>query len=384
MRNIKRLFMKKLFARTFVVALGIIAAGAVVAWTGPTGTAPNNNAPAPINTTATTQTKTGILSSGDSFVAPNMTANQFCIGTSCVTSWGQAGGSATWASVTGKPYAFNQSADVGAGPSFGGSLTVGGQSVCLANGTNCPAGAAPAWAAITGKPFNWSGQGGQPTWLWGSNDGTNYYVWNPSNFSVSYANSAGAIPWSGVSGKPGNLAYWDTWYGSTYHASDGNIYLGWIGDWLSNRLNQAVTTNSTPQFSRVYDDNTAYYVDSNATSHMYAITLDSSITASSFLYSSDQRLKDNITPIKDALAKIVELSGVNFNWKSGARTGQQDVGVIAQEVQNVLPEAVRTDASGYLSVDYPKLVPLLIEAIKEQQAQISALKTEVDALRAGR
>lgn len=49
-----------------------------------------------------------------------------------------------------------------------------------------------AWANITGKPFNWSGQSGQPSWLWGSNDGTNYYVWNPSNFSVNYADSAGS------------------------------------------------------------------------------------------------------------------------------------------------------------------------------------------------
>lgn len=45
--------------------------------------------------------------------------------------------------------------------------------------------------ATTEGIFNWSGQGGQPTWLWGSNDGTNMYVWNPSNFSVNYANSAG-------------------------------------------------------------------------------------------------------------------------------------------------------------------------------------------------
>lgn len=372
MRNLKRLFMKNLFIRTFVVALGVIAAGAVVAWTGPTGTAPDNNAPAPINTTATTQTKTGILSSSDSFVAPNMTANQFCIGTSCVTSWGQAGGSATWASVTGKPYAFNQSADVGASPSFGnatltntsptmyfvdtdnrsamlhnnsnllyvlrgcgngsaswcayngvwpltinlenndmavgGNLTVAGQSVCRADGTNCPAGAAPAWASITGKP--------------------------------------------------GNLGYWDTWYGSSYHGSDGNMYLGYLGDWLSNRLNQAVTTGASPTFGTV--------------------------TASAFVYSSDRRLKDNIAPIQDALAKIVELRGVNFSWTSGARAGQADVGVIAQEVQGVVPEAVRTDASGYLSVDYPKLVPLLIQAVKEQQAQIDALKADIDALRAGR
>ena len=48
------------------------------------------------------------------------------------------------------------------------------------------------WSNVTGKPFNWSGQSGQPTWLWGSNDGTNYYVWDPSNFSVNYANSAGS------------------------------------------------------------------------------------------------------------------------------------------------------------------------------------------------
>ena len=108
------------------------------------------------------------------------------------------------------------------------------------------------------------------------------------------------------------------------------------------------------------------------------------VYAPAFLYSSDRRLKDNITPIQDALSKIVELSGVNFNWKSGARAGQADVGVVAQEVQGVLPEAVHTDASGYLSVDYPKLVPLLIQAVKEQQVQIEALKAQMDALRAGR
>lgn len=48
-----------------------------------------------------------------------------------------------------------------------------------------------AWGNLTGKPFNWSGQAGQPSWLWGSNDGTNYYVWNPSNFNVAYAAGAG-------------------------------------------------------------------------------------------------------------------------------------------------------------------------------------------------
>jgi hypothetical protein len=48
--------------------------------------------------------------------------------------------------------------------------------------------------------FNWSGQSGQPTWLWGSNDGTNIYVWNPSNFSVNYASSAGSASYATYSG----------------------------------------------------------------------------------------------------------------------------------------------------------------------------------------
>ena len=291
MHNIKRLFMKNLFIRTFVVALGVIAAGAVVAWTGPTGTAPNINAPAPLNVTATTQTKTGILSSGDSFVAPNMTANQFCIGTSCVTSWGQAGGSATWASITGKPYSFNQSADIGASPSFGALSVTNGLSV--------------------------------------SNGPTATYITLADDES------------------PNGIKY--------IHANSNVIgFLSGAGSWLS------------------------YWDNSGNQSNV------GTITATAFLYSSDRRLKDNIAPIQDALAKIVELSGVNFSWASGARAGQADVGVIAQEVQSVLPEAVHTDANGYLSVDYPKLVPLLIQAVKEQQTQIDALKTQIDALRAGR
>ena len=163
-----------------------------------------------------------------------------CLGGSCITSWSQAGGgSPSWSSITGKPYPVN------------------------------------------GQTWNWSGQGGQPAWLWGSNDGTNMYVWNPSAFSVNYANSAGSVPWSGVSGKPSNIMPYDTWFGSTYYASNGNVYLSWVGDWLSNRLNQAVTTNSAPQFSRIYDDNSGYYIDSNVTSRMNSILLDGPLSFTS-------------------------------------------------------------------------------------------------------
>ena len=56
--------------------------------------------------------------------------------------------------------------------------------------------------ASCNKNWNWSGQAGQPTWIWGSNDGTNMFVYNPSNFNVNYANSAGSVDWGNVSGKP--------------------------------------------------------------------------------------------------------------------------------------------------------------------------------------
>lgn len=105
-------------------------------------------------------------------------------------------------------------------------------------------------------------------------------------------------------------------------------------------------------------------------------------------YYSDARLKTFLGKIPDALDKIKSLNGYIFveNEKAkelGYSNDRVQVGVSAQEVQSVLPEAV-TEApigQGYLTVWYEKLVPLLIEGVKEQQAQIDALKQEVRRLR---
>ena len=77
---------------------------------------------------------------------------------------------------------------------------------------------------------------------------------------------------------------------------------------------------------------------------------------------SDRQLKKNIKPLPHALDKIAKLQGVKFNWK---KDGQPDIGLIAQEVETVFPELVLEDSSGVKHVDYSKLVPVLIEAIKE-------------------
>ena len=93
---------------------------------------------------------------------------------------------------------------------------------------------------------------------------------------------------------------------------------------------------------------------------------------------SDRRLKENITPIANALEKVRSLTGVEFDWKEETKSVHgyegHDTGIIAQEVQAVMPTAVRTNDSGYLSVRYEKMIALLVEAMKEQQAQIEELK----------
>lgn len=81
--------------------------------------------------------------------------------------------------------------------------------------------------------------------------------------------------------------------------------------------------------------------------------------------SSDERLKDKIEVIPNALEKVKKISGITFEWnKLSDKTGN-DVGVIAQEVENILPEIVITREDGYKAVRYEKLIPLLIQAIKE-------------------
>lgn len=117
-------------------------------------------------------------------------------------------------------------------------------------------------------------------------------------------------------------------------------------------------------------------------------------------YSSDERLKENVQNIPNALDKVLSLNGVTFDWKQEAFDAgfnplikEGDAGVLAQQVQSVLPQAVRyapfdrnhegesISGKDYLTVQYEKLAPLFIEAIKEQQAQIELLKAELAELK---
>jgi len=92
---------------------------------------------------------------------------------------------------------------------------------------------------------------------------------------------------------------------------------------------------------------------------------------------SDVRLKENIKPIKSALDKVSKLQGVTFDWKKSDSILdiKEDVGFIAQDVQKVMPELVRENKDGMLSMRHQGIAPILLEAIKELKAEIEELKS---------
>jgi hypothetical protein len=100
---------------------------------------------------------------------------------------------------------------------------------------------------------------------------------------------------------------------------------------------------------------------------------------------SDSTLKENVKPIHDALSSIQKINAVTYYWKDKkARSENEQIGFLAQEVEQSLPQLVRTDERGEKSVSYTHMVPVLLEAIKEQQVEIDSLKekqSEMEAMK---
>ena len=124
--------------------------------------------------------------------------------------------------------------------------------------------------------------------------------------------------------------------------------------------------------------NQAFTVNNNATVNG---TLRCTGDIVAYYAPSDINLKENFEPIESPLQKILNITGYSFTWRKGIQNDDilvgKDYGVIAQEVEKELPEAVVTREDGTKSVSYMKLIPLLIESIKE-------LKKEIDILKANR
>lgn len=101
---------------------------------------------------------------------------------------------------------------------------------------------------------------------------------------------------------------------------------------------------------------------------------------------SDLRYKKDITPLSGSLNRVMQLQGVHYHWKAEQYPekdfpGDQQIGFIAQEIEVLYPEVVLTDRDGYKSVDYARLTPVLVEAIKEQQQTIERQQAELGQLK---
>ena len=101
------------------------------------------------------------------------------------------------------------------------------------------------------------------------------------------------------------------------------------------------------------------------------------LNATIFNTLSDLNTKENIQTLEDAVFKVLQMRGVSFSWKDN---GNKSIGVIAQEVQKIIPEIVNTNENGTMSISYDSIIGLLIEAIKEQQSSIEKLEKKINIL----
>ena len=126
--------------------------------------------------------------------------------------------------------------------------------------------------------------------------------------------------------------------------------------------------------SNLYVDTTNSRVGVGTTVPSTTLQVSGTITCTDINSTSDIKLKENIHQIKDPLEKVLQINGVGFRWKD---TKEDAIGVIAQDIEEVIPEVVKNN-DHTKTVNYNGLIGVLIEAIKEQQRQIEELKKQIN------
>jgi hypothetical protein len=122
------------------------------------------------------------------------------------------------------------------------------------------------------------------------------------------------------------------------------------------------------------DVNASNGLAGNNPSNAFVVNYDGSATLSGELtIDSDMRLKSNITSLGSTLSKILLIDGKSYTMK---KNGQKKIGVLAQDVLNLFPELVTKDANEMLAVNYQGLIPVLINALNEQQKELKTIKKE--------
>ena len=237
---------------------------------------------------------------------------------------------------------------------------------------------------------------------------TRYLYWDNTNYNL---NGANLVINGSTALHAGNYTSYNNWGGTALYAerfydyySQGYFWLGRGQSRMSSvNLDVSVWNYSSDSWPRLYftngdrttyrggttaqwvhefqtNDGTARWLMANS-GDFYA---QGNITA---YWSSDIRLKENVKPITNALNKINKINGVEFDWKDDYLDSlsvkdpyyikKHDVGVIAQEIEEVLPQIVSTKEDGTKAVRYEKIVALLIQGIKELSDEVNELKKQV-------
>ena len=110
------------------------------------------------------------------------------------------------------------------------------------------------------------------------------------------------------------------------------------------------------------------------------VTVKGTVKANGVTLTSDERLKKDITPLDEAMPLLEKLNGYQYHWKDASWDASLQTGLLAQEVEKVMPELVKTDDKGLKSVNYIGLIPYMLEAFKGQQKEIEELKKLVAEL----
>jgi hypothetical protein len=164
-----------------------------------------------------------------------------------------------------------------------------------------------------------------------------------------------------------------------------NVFIGESAGWNETGSNKLIIAGGSGNTKLITGDFSTGYVGIGTTSSGYKLQVGaagdgSQARANAWNLLSDIRLKTDLAIIADPLGIITCLRGFFFNWNIGTDKSRQ-LGLSAQDVEKVLPEIVSQGSDGYLSVEYSKLTPVLIEAIKEQQHQIESTKQENQQLK---
>jgi hypothetical protein len=144
-------------------------------------------------------------------------------------------------------------------------------------------------------------------------------------------------------------------------------------NWINDNPFLAMTIQPTEQTDTAF-------VGINNSNPVHALDVSGNIRGTSVIATSDLRLKENIKPLENSLDKIMAMQGVSYNLINDEHKVTQ-VGVVAQEIEKVLPEVVVTDENDMKSVAYGNITAVLIEAVKELQQQVNDLKATVEELK---